>query len=191
MSEMVGTILGQAAFWLAFLSMYLFEGRLRRRETATATADRSSRDRIGLALVGGFLLAWLLSVLPYGRWNSVPAFWCGVGLMVAGLAIRVYAVQTLGRAFSVYATVREGQSLVQSGPYRYLRHPTYTGVFLWLVGIGVALGNPASLITVVAVPFIWGYRYRIQVEETLLLGAWGDAYRDYMRRTYRLVPFVW
>jgi protein-S-isoprenylcysteine O-methyltransferase Ste14 len=190
-SDLAAMVLKQAAFWLAFLAMYLMEGRLRARESASASQDEKSRDAIGLSLVGGFILGWILSALPFGRWHSPGVFWAGIGLMVAGLAVRSYAVHSLGRAFSVYATVREGQGLVESGPYRLLRHPAYTGVLLWLIGIGFAFGNPFSLAVVVGVPFLWGYRYRMQVEETLLLGAWGDTYRDYMRRTYRLIPFVW
>lgn len=188
---LIDWLLPQAAFWAAFLAMYRMEARLRRQSAGTGEQDRESRVVIGLSLMAGFLLGWILSAVPILRFNSPVVYWSGIGLMVAGVLFRRHAVGTLGRAFSVYATVQEGQQLVQTGPYRYLRHPAYSGALLWLVGIGLAFGNVPGLLVVVGVPLLWGYRYRIYIEEAVLLQAWGDAYRDYMRRTYRLIPFVW
>ena len=79
--------------------------------------------------------------------------------------------------------------MVEAGPYRYIRHPSYTGAIITLVGFGLTLGNWAGLFALIACGAI-GYAYRIRVEETALVGALGEPYRQYMARTRRLVPFL-
>src|SRR5580704_14582736 len=74
-------------------------------------------------------------------------------------------------------------------PYRYIRHPSYSGGLITLAGLGLALGNWAGLLTLLACTGA-GYGYRIFVEEAALVAALGEPYREYMRRTRRLIPFV-
>jgi protein-S-isoprenylcysteine O-methyltransferase len=108
--------------------------------------------------------------------------------MLAGLLLRWYAIAVLGSAFTVKVGIRPDQRVSQRGPYRWVRHPSYTGSLLTIVGILLCCTNLLSLLAV-ALP-VAGYVYRIRVEERALVASLGDAYRAYMRKTRRLIPFV-
>jgi protein-S-isoprenylcysteine O-methyltransferase Ste14 len=122
-------------------------------------------------------------------WKRSSVFFVGIGLMLAGLAFRFYAMWVLGRFFTYDITVQVGQTVVETGPYRYIRHPSYTGALITLVGLGLALGNWAALLTILVCMGI-AYAYRIAVEEAALVAVLGQPYKKYMRRTQRLVPFL-
>lgn len=83
-----------------------------------------------------------------------------------------------------------GQTVVDRGPYRLIRHPSYTGILLVCLGYGLALGNWVSLAVMVVLPSVVILR-RIGVEEEELLAVLGEAYRAYRGHTKRLVPYVW
>jgi protein-S-isoprenylcysteine O-methyltransferase Ste14 len=85
--------------------------------------------------------------------------------------------------------VSAGQTVVQAGPYRFIRHPAYSGSLLTVLGLGLALGNWASLAAILA-GALAGYTYRVSVEERALREALGQPYLDYMRRTRRFIPFI-
>ena len=140
----------------------------------------------GLAL--NFALARLLpgAAIP---WPRPALFVAGVTAMVLGVALRGYAIWTLGRYFTRDVAVSADQPVVQRGPYRLIRHPAYSGTFLTMLGLGLAMTNWASLAALLACVFV-GYAYRVQVEEAALVRAIGQPYRDYMRRTKRFIPLV-
>ncbi|MGZ3681316.1 MAG: methyltransferase family protein, partial [Ktedonobacterales bacterium] len=92
--------------------------------------------------------------------------------------------------FSPVVAVRSDQQIVQEGPYRYVRHPSYSGVLLSLVGLGLALTNWLSLL-VLLICALAGLLYRVNVEEWALRETLGQPYADYMRRTRRFIPFIW
>jgi protein-S-isoprenylcysteine O-methyltransferase Ste14 len=98
-------------------------------------------------------------------------------------------MRVLGRFFTYNVAVHAGQTVVEAGPYRYIRHPSYTGALITLVGVGLALGNWAALLAILVCTGI-AYAYRISVEESALVAALGEPYKEYMRRTRRLVPFL-
>ena len=108
--------------------------------------------------------------------------------MVAGLALRWYSIWLLGSSFTCEVTTRPDQEVVQSGPYRWIRHPSYTGGLLTILGVLVCCANFASLAALVFAAA--GYAYRIKIEERALAMNLGSPYRDYMRRTKRLIPFL-
>jgi len=112
----------------------------------------------------------------------------GVALAAAGIVIRWWAVLSLGRFFTTRVMTRPGQTVVTAGPYGLVRHPSYTGMLLTIAGVLLSSANWVSLACFLIV--LPGLAYRIRVEEGALIGALGDPYRDYMRRTKRLVPFV-
>jgi len=80
--------------------------------------------------------------------------------------------------------------VIDTGPYRHIRHPSYAGALLAFAGYGICLGNWASL-ALVTVPIAWAFLRRIEVEEAALNGALGSAYAKYLGRSKRLVPFVY
>ena len=114
----------------------------------------------------------------------------GVVLFVAGLLLRWWAIITLGRFFTVDVTIEKDHELVERGPFRMVRHPSYTGVLLAFVGLALTLDNWAALL-VILLPIGVAFIHRMNVEEKALSGALGSQYTNYMRRTKRLVPFVY
>jgi protein-S-isoprenylcysteine O-methyltransferase Ste14 len=109
--------------------------------------------------------------------------------MWVGIGFRYYAMRVLGRYFTFQVDVHTGQTVIETGPYRYIRHPSYTGALITVFGLGLVLGNWASILAILVCTSA-GYAYRIHVEEAALVAALGQPYRDYMCRTARLVPFI-
>jgi protein-S-isoprenylcysteine O-methyltransferase Ste14 len=122
------------------------------------------------------------------RWQRPLVFGAGLVLMASGYLFRLYAIRVLGRFFTVVVATRRDQRVIEVGPYRYVRHPSYTGSLVTFVGMCLALTNWLALAALL-VP-IAGYGYRIAVEEAALQEALGDEYRAYMRRTKRLIPYI-
>jgi len=111
-------------------------------------------------------------------------------VFLAGLALRWYAIAYLGRSFTFDVAVAADQHVIDTGPYRRIRHPAYTGSLLSFVGLGLCGGNALSLVVLVA-PIAWAFLHRIGIEEAALTAALGSRYSAYAARTKRLVPFVY
>lgn len=114
----------------------------------------------------------------------------GLALMVAGLLLRWWAVAHLGRFFTVNVAVASDHRVVDTGPYRLIRHPSYTGILLTCLGVGLCFGNLASLLVIV-VPIVALALKRVRVEEAALASELGEDYRTYMSHTKRLIPGVY
>ncbi len=140
----------------------------------------------GLAL--NFILAWLFpaAAIP---WQRETLFMLAVIFILLGVALRWYAIWTLGRYFTRDVAVSVDQQVVQRGPYRLIRHPAYSGTFLTMLGVGLAVTNWASLISLLVCVFL-GHSYRVCVEERALIQNIGQPYIEYMRRTRRFIPLV-
>ena len=95
----------------------------------------------------------------------------------------------MGRYFTVEVVTQASQPVVDVGPYRYIRHPAYVGLLLALIGLALALGNWAGLLAMLLLPS-GAFGYRIAVEEAALLSTLGEPYARYMRRTWRLIPYL-
>lgn len=111
----------------------------------------------------------------------------GEALIVAGAALRVWAMLTLDRFFTFVVGIAADHRVVQEGPYRVIRHPGYAGAIIAMVGAGVALRNWLSLLLMLVVPPLV-FAVRIRVEETALVAALGEEYQEYARRTGGMVP---
>jgi len=157
----------------------------------------NARDKGSLKLIAvlwwiGIAIDFLLSLLlPQTAisWKRASFFFVGIGLMLLGIALRWYSVTILGRSFTFDVAIRSDQVLVEVGPYRYIRHPSYTGALLSLLGFGLSLGNWAGVAAGLSC-LGFAYAYRIPIEESALASAFGDSYRQYLKRTWRLVPFL-
>jgi protein-S-isoprenylcysteine O-methyltransferase Ste14 len=168
------------------------------KQTAKASRKEASvQDRgsmgilIGLQWVGlalNFLLAGLFpaAAIP---WYRTALFSIGVILILLGVALRWYAIWTLGRYFTRDVAVSADQKVVQTGPYRSIRHPAYSGTFLTMLGVGLAMTNWASLATLLICVFV-GHMYRVSVEEKALIQTIGQPYVEYMHRTRLFIPLV-
>jgi protein-S-isoprenylcysteine O-methyltransferase Ste14 len=119
--------------------------------------------------------------------------WVGsvcVVLIAVGLVIRWTAIYTLGKSFSANVAIHATQTLNQSGLFRYMRHPSYTGLALIFVSMGLSTHNWLGLGIIVVAPMA-ALVYRIHVEEHALTAAFGTEYVEYSRTTKRLVPGVY
>lgn len=114
----------------------------------------------------------------------------GFGLVVAGSVLFVWARRTLGVNYSGHVMVGKRQELVQSGPYRFIRHPAYAGYLLMALGISLGYTSLAGLISVLAL-LLPSLVYRIKVEEKLLGERFGQAYYQYASKVKRLIPNFW
>ena len=103
--------------------------------------------------------------------------------------MRLYAIGVLGASFTTAVAVAPEQTVIETGPYRLIRHPSYTGFLITLLGLGLSSTNWLSLLVLMGCALI-GLSYRIHVEEHVLQEQLGQRYQEYMRRTKRLIPFV-
>ncbi len=161
---------------------------LRRRGARIKPMDRGSQLLVYLTVYPALALAFVMAIYQIAllpEWTFYP----GIVLMLAGILFRQWAVLTLGRYFSDTVGVQKGQKVVDSGPYRYVRHPSYTGILVVFLGIGLALQSWGALLLLLLI-FVFVFSYRVHVEETALASELGDAYVRYMKRTKRLIPFV-
>lgn len=108
----------------------------------------------------------------------------------AGIAFRLWSIRTLGRFFRGVVHVQAGHEVIQHGPYRLLRHPSYAGALLAVLGFSIVFDNAVSIVAFVGCALL-GVLYRIRVEERVLREQLGQDYRDYAARTRRLVPGLW
>jgi protein-S-isoprenylcysteine O-methyltransferase len=174
-------------------------------EAVLALVRRSRGGSSRSADRGSLLLLWLVIAisitLAYSFAYSVPRASMGaeatpalrsIGLLVffAGLALRWYAIIYLGRYFTVNVAIAADHRVIDTGPYRSIRHPSYSGALLAFLGLGLCLANWLSLACAV-IPTLCVFLWRIRIEEAALLEGLGDKYRDYMRRTRRLIPAVY
>jgi len=114
----------------------------------------------------------------------------GIVVVFVGLAIRWTAIYTLGRYFTRTVTIKNGHRIIQTGLYRHLRHPSYTGALLAHVGLGLAFTNWLSFI-LIFVPISAAALYRMRIEEDALVQAFGGEYVEYITHTQRLIPKVY
>ncbi|MGA8442322.1 MAG: isoprenylcysteine carboxylmethyltransferase family protein [Candidatus Sulfotelmatobacter sp.] len=182
-------------FWCAFMVWITLEvvaSKTKRASDSSRVHDRGSLVLIVILWWAGIGADFLLSLhLPQASiWGERRlAFAIGIALMFSGITLRQYSIVVLGKYFTFDVAVHSGHSLIESGPYRYVRHPSYSGALLTLIGFGLALGNWAGLATALF-GMACAYTYRITVEEAALTTAIGEPYRQYVSRTWRLVPFL-
>jgi protein-S-isoprenylcysteine O-methyltransferase Ste14 len=178
--------------WLAMTSalVLVFAQPTLSREQARATraTDRGSAPLIMALSLASQVTASL--ELRAGTAVSAAAVACGLALVVLGSVIRLSAIHTLGKAFTATVQVDADHRLVHEGIYRRLRHPSYLGAFLALIGVPILFSAWwATALTVAVMSF--AYMRRIRLEERALLEKHGAAYRDYRARTAMLIPGLW
>jgi protein-S-isoprenylcysteine O-methyltransferase Ste14 len=154
--------------------------------------DRGSLVVMSVVVGGGVILALVLAAVWTGA--AIPSLRpqvtiAGIIVIILGAALRWWAIFTLGQYFTFEVAVRSTQAVVRSGPYRYVRHPSYTAILIMLLGVGIVLLNWASLVVLLVTGLI-GLGYRVRVEEQALVEALGQTYVDYMRHTKRFIPFI-
>lgn len=152
-----------------------------------------------------FLLYWLplivtVLLLGPGHWyghsllreqfvpHSTPVYSAGLALAVAGAVLAIWSRYLLGRNWSASVELKEGHELVVAGPYRVIRHPIYTALLLLFLGNALMVGDWRGLLAV-AIVFV-SFWFKLRKEEAWMAERFGDAYRDYRKKTRALIPAI-
>lgn len=122
--------------------------------------------------------------------NAEVLYPYGLALFVLGAVLRAWSIHVLGRFFTVQVAIASDHKLIEDGPYKLLRHPSYTGSLLMFVGFLLCYGNALTM-AIVLLSVLVVFVRRIVVEEAALATTFGDAWRDYAKRTWRLLPLVY
>jgi protein-S-isoprenylcysteine O-methyltransferase Ste14 len=175
-----------------FVSEFLLSATRRGRSQTGTKQDRSTLRVLWIVIIASITASlfvagnWKTGALP----NRPEFAIVGVTLFALGLVLRWWAIVVLGRFFTVDVVIEKDHEVVERGPFRVVRHPSYTGVLLAFVGWALTLRNWAAIL-VLLVPIFIAFVRRMNVEEEALRGALGEKYAAYMRRTKRLVPGVY
>jgi protein-S-isoprenylcysteine O-methyltransferase Ste14 len=183
-------------FWVVYVWAFLPETALIRRAERTVKENKEKDSGslhlilmgLWVALAVAFPLAFLKST-QFPTPAALPAFWAGVGMLVAGSLLRRHCWRTLGEFFTGDVQTRADQPVIDRGAYKWVRHPSYTGGMLMFSGIGVALANWVSL-SILTIVSIFVYSYRVLVEERALVAALGDSYLAFRKTRKRFIPFI-
>jgi protein-S-isoprenylcysteine O-methyltransferase Ste14 len=176
--------------WLGWLG-YWAAAAVGTKTTARSESMGSRLTYLAPLLLGGILLGtphWpaLLNhrVVP----RDTAIFWIAVALVVLGLGLSVLARRSLGTNWSGTVTLKQDHELVRAGPYRFVRHPIYSGLLLAILGTALIIGRWRALAAVVLIAA--GFIRKLGIEEQFMTGQFGDAYRRYMAEVPALIPFV-
>jgi protein-S-isoprenylcysteine O-methyltransferase Ste14 len=179
------------ACWILFAVTWLLFALSTKRSIYRESG--AQRLRYWILLLLAFLLLTRASRWPYPfSLRIIPATesvqWLAAMLCIAGLAFCVWARATLGRNWSGTITLKEGHELIERGPYRFVRHPIYTGLLAMFLATALALGHLGGVVAVIlAFASFW---IKLCEEERLMLQQFPDQYRSYQRRVQRIIPFV-
>ncbi|MEK7200321.1 MAG: isoprenylcysteine carboxylmethyltransferase family protein, partial [Bacteroidota bacterium] len=159
------------------------------------TIDQKSSDRFSVVLI--LLMSLVSVVVPIVDWAYFSSDWNSVSLLtiagacmiIAGISFRAWAVHSLGKYFTATVQIKEDHRLIKTGPYRIVRHPSYTGAFMAIIAGGVILGSLTGFI-ISCIAMIIAYYVRIGIEEKELIARFGDDYLAYKRDTKMMIPYV-
>ena len=177
---------------LFFSELGLAWRRRSSREPESLEADDGSLSLLWRVIGGSITVGYILAAFRVGPRLAagVPWGWIGLGVFAAGAVVRWWAIRHLGRFFTVDVALAVDHRVVNTGPYRLIRHPSYSGLLLQFTGLALSLDHGLSL-AVIVLPVTWAILYRIRVEERVLLSQLGTDYAKYARDTKKLVPLVY
>jgi protein-S-isoprenylcysteine O-methyltransferase Ste14 len=182
------SILASAGIWL-LLQVYWSIAEVKRRESKTAESAQSRRTH-GYLTQAALLLLFIPIPGLTGRFvpDTLATAAIGLGIQIGFVLFYFCGRLYLGRMWSGAIKIVDDHRLIQSGPYRFLRHPMYTGMLGMCVGTAVVSGQYHALIGVAIA--VLAYARKIRIEERILCDEFGDAYATYRRRTSALVPWL-
>jgi protein-S-isoprenylcysteine O-methyltransferase len=186
-------VIRTALLGLAFGASELLLGLRRRAARAQAVPRDSGTLALVWIVIGATvpLAVWTAEATRLGRFELGSVGQLGaLALFLGGLALRWWAIVTLGRFFTVDVAIHNDHRLVTRGPYRFLRHPSYTGLLAAFAGLGLTLGSWPAL-AVLGLPLTAVLLRRIQVEEGVMSERFGAEWSAYASRVRRLLPFLW
>lgn len=174
--------------WILF-ELWIF---IRERKNVDKSEDKSTRGINVISIILAIIIGNLFINFKYfkiiGSFNSHLIL--AIIIIWAGLGLRFWAVQTLGKYFRTTVMIQQGHKVVKNGPYRYIRHPSYTGLLMTTIGVAIGMENWIGLILMVSIVFI-ALQKRINLEEEVLQKSLGEEYTSYIKNTKRLIPFIY
>jgi protein-S-isoprenylcysteine O-methyltransferase Ste14 len=174
--------------YLAF-EIYLLAKR--RGRGPVKSDDRGTLSLAWILILGSCLFGFFVTrKFSFLRWEY--QFWIAALadlLILTGFAFRLWAIRHLGKLFTVDVGIQPDHRVIQDGPYRFVRHPSYAGSMIAMTGIACLTFNWLGFVVIVVCCFA-AYALRISVEENVLVGSLGDDYRRYAARTKCLIPWI-
>lgn len=174
-----------------FLSEIIFVRLLRVKKT-----DRQKADRGSLLLIWVLIIIGNVSAVFIPNYVSIPIGpaptigYMGLLVIILGVLLRIGAIRSLGKFFTVQVTIKEDHELKTNGYYKYVRHPSYTASLISFIGFGVSLNQWISVLLAGGLAFI-AFAIRIRIEEKVLLSHFGATYETYKGKTKALIPFIY
>ncbi len=164
--------------------------RRRGKGKITSSGDKGSLWLLYSLITVGYALSFAIGATKIGRIQPWDTFFViGMVLLAVGLAIRLYSILTLKQFFTYTVTKIENQKIIETGLYKFIRHPGYLGQLMIFIGISSALSNWLSILLMKG-PVTLGYLYRIYVEEIFMAKQLGEEYLNNQKRTKRLIPKI-
>lgn len=186
-----GLVFWAVTIWAFLPEQKIVQGGIEGGKEADSKDSGSMRVLLGgmgiaffLAYPLAFVQAWWF---PSGA--RMVLYAVGVAMIFLGSLLRRYCWRTLGEYFTGDVRARADQPVIRTGPYRLVRHPSYTAGMMMNIGIGLALGSWVSSV-LLTIATIATYMFRVRVEERALLGAIGEPYRSYMKESKRFIPYI-
>ena len=177
---------------LSYLASELFLTFTKRSRSAAPSRDAQSWRLLWVVITFSIFLGLFVArhypvgLLSHRYFIAI----IGAAVFVLGVILRLYAIFQLGRFFTVNVALASDHRLVEAGPYRLVRHPSYTGSLLAFLGFALTIGNWLTVV-VIMLPIFLAFVYRMKVEERALLAGLGENYAAYLRRTKRLIPGIY
>jgi len=165
--------------------------RQRSKDKITYSGDKGSLWVLYTLITIGYFLSFSIGATKTGRIYSWDTFFViGVTLITIGLITRIQSMLTLKQYFTYSVAKIDDHQLIETGPYKIIRHPGYLGQLIIFIGISISLSNWLSILAM-TIPIAIGYGYRIKVEERFMLEQLGKIYLDYQKRTKRIIPMIY
>ena len=162
----------------------------------SGSADAKGKDKKSLSCLwlvigfGIFFAIFISKTTFFPLYHSQAIQVLGVIFLFIGVIMRLLVINNLGKYFTVDVTIRKDHQLKTDGFYKYVRHPSYAFSLLTFVGLAIVLNNYISAIVLLIPVFVMFLR-RINIEEEVLIEQFGQDYIDYMKKTKRLIPFIY
>jgi protein-S-isoprenylcysteine O-methyltransferase Ste14 len=177
---------------VANISLWLFQPAVSIKETK----EHKPFDRYSVILI--ISMSMLSTIVPIIDWayfsdsyvSNPVANIAGFIILWSGVLLRNYSIKILGRHFTATVQLQKGHQLITKGPYGIIRHPSYLGALIAMVGSAIFLNSFIGVVTAVVAMMV-AYVIRINAEEKMLVSSFGTLYREYQKHTKKLIPFIW
>ena len=165
--------------------------RSKRIKDIVKKGDKASVWILMVSIAMGYFLSFTVGATKMGRVNHWDTFFTiGALMVIVGLFVRIRSILILKQHFTYTVTKIEGHELIETGFYKYIRHPGYLGQLIIFTGVATSMSNWLSILLMV-IPVLIGFIYRIRVEERFMAEQLGQKYLDYQKRTKRLIPGIY